>query len=290
MKTYTGLSAALAGLLMVSGVACDDDDDLPKVDAGSSDSARGGAGGASGAGGGGAGGGGAGGAAADAPVEAGDGAAANLFQRLGGEAGIKTVITDFVVNRVLKDPKINGYFLNSTVDGGTLINCLVLQVGTLTGGPAGLSLRRLPRHEDVPRGDEDLDAGLQRSGRPPGGRADRGGRSHGRHQHHRGRRLPDGQRHRRGQDQQRAPSTSGWAASRPSTPSSTCSSAKVVADARINGFFGTANAARLKTCLVRQVCSIDGPCKYGKEVATASEPGWVAGQCLQGHEDQPHSA
>jgi truncated hemoglobin YjbI len=37
-------------------------------------------------------------------------------------------------------------------------------------------------------------------------------------------------------------------------------------DPRINGFFAGGDAARLQTCLVRMICSIDGPCKYGEEV------------------------
>ena len=42
-------------------------------------------------------------------------------------------------------------------------------------------------------------------------------------------------------------------------------------DPRISGFFAGGNAERLRTCLIRQVCSIDGPCKYGEEVD--GEPG-----------------
>ena len=55
-----------------------------------------------------------------------------LYTRLGGEPGIRTVVTDFV-NRVVKDPKINGYFLNASVSGARVIDCLVIQVGSLTG-------------------------------------------------------------------------------------------------------------------------------------------------------------
>ena len=57
-----------------------------------------------------------------------------LYQRLGAEPGIRAVITDFV-GRVVADPKINGYFLNSSVNGSRLVDCLVKQVGSATGGP-----------------------------------------------------------------------------------------------------------------------------------------------------------
>jgi hypothetical protein len=38
------------------------------------------------------------------------------------------------------------------------------------------------------------------------------------------------------------------------------------ADMRVNAFFGGVNANRLRTCLTRLMCSIQGPCKYGQEV------------------------
>jgi len=44
---------------------------------------------------------------------------------------------------------------------------------------------------------------------------------------------------------------------------------RVVGDMEINGFFTATDAARLSTCLVRQVCAIDGPCKYGEGVEAA---------------------
>ncbi len=211
---------------------------------------------------------------ASAPVDmaAGDVAAPNLYQRLGGEPGIRTVITDFVVNRVLNDAKINGYFLNASVSGTKLIDCLVLQVGSLTGGPqvypsngcrdmksshAGLKISMndfndLAGHlvaalvaAKVPQSDIDIIVGavapmskdIVEDANNTGTVYQRLGRKPG----------------------------IGVAIDN--------FIGRVVKDARINGFFAAANAARLKTCLVRQVCSIDGPCAYGKEVAHPSEPG-----------------
>ncbi len=60
--------------------------------------------------------------------------ASTLYDRLGKEAGIGTVMDDFIV-RVVGDAKINGYFLNNSVQGSRLKTCLVKQVGALTGGP-----------------------------------------------------------------------------------------------------------------------------------------------------------
>ena len=277
MSTFTGrggagrLSASMMGLVLVAslGGACDDDDDVTRVDAGSADSGRGGGGGSAGAGG--AGGGtagtsGAGGSSADGPVETGGGA--NLFQRLGGEAGIRTVITDFVVNRVLKDPKINGYFLNSTVDGGKLINCLVLQVGTLAGGPTP----QFTYPSNGCRNMKESHAGLKISMQDFNDLAG-----------HLVAALSAATVAQADIDTiVAAVSPMATDIVEDKTNTGTVYQrvgrkpaiqtvidmfvAKVVADARINGFFASANATRLKTCLVRQVCSIDGPCKYGKEV------------------------
>ena len=58
----------------------------------------------------------------------------NLCTRLGGagDGGIKDLVTAFV-GGVLLDEKINGYFLNSDVDGGALGACVVKQLGELAG-------------------------------------------------------------------------------------------------------------------------------------------------------------
>lgn len=208
----------------------------------------------------------------DAPPSS-DAPTLSLYQRLGSESGITTVITDFVVNRVLKDPKINGYFLNSGVNGSKVVNCLVLQVGALTGGPqiypsagcrdmksshAGLGISMqdfndLAGHlvaalQAVSVSQTDIDIIV--SALVPMADDIVEDKTNNATVYHRVGRKP--------------------------AIESVIDAfiAKVVADTRINGFFGTTNAARLKTCLVRQVCSIDGPCKYGQEVD--GEPGVAA--------------
>jgi hemoglobin len=55
-----------------------------------------------------------------------------LYRRLGGADGIRTVMTDFA-NRAVADPAINAYFLNEGVQAARIIECLVLQVSSLTG-------------------------------------------------------------------------------------------------------------------------------------------------------------
>jgi len=57
----------------------------------------------------------------------------NLCSRLGGaDAGIPELVTNFL-GKVLVNDKINGYFLNSDVDGGALGVCVVKQLGALAG-------------------------------------------------------------------------------------------------------------------------------------------------------------
>jgi truncated hemoglobin YjbI len=216
-------------------------------------------------------------AATDAPdgaatVDAGPDAVSTLYTRLGSQTGIRAVMTDFVVNRVLNDPKINGYFLNSGVDGARLINCLTLQVGNLAGGP-----------EVYPSaGCRDMKTT------------------------HLGMKISMQDFSDLANHLVAALTTAGVSATDVNTIVAAVTPlandivedrtnngtvyqrilrkpaintlidkviVRVVADARVNGFFAGANAPRLKTCLVRQVCGIDGPCKYGQEVTHASEPG-----------------
>jgi hemoglobin len=57
-----------------------------------------------------------------------------LYHRLGRKPGIQAAIDAFIA-RVVADDKINGYFLNNTLDATNLDYCLVEQVGALAGGP-----------------------------------------------------------------------------------------------------------------------------------------------------------
>ena len=198
-----------------------------------------------------------------------------LYQRLGGESGINTVIGAFI-GRVAGDNKINGYFFNSSVSLAKLQSCLVLQIGSLTGGPnaypgssgcrdmktahAGLGISM----QDFTDLAGHLVAALQAAGVAqadvdtivaavtPTATDIVEDASNNKTVYQRLGRKP---------------------------AIKTVIDAfvgKVAANPKIMGFFGATNIDRLKTCLVRQVCSIDGPCNYGEEIGATTgefEPG-----------------
>src|SRR5688572_18743191 len=204
-----------------------------------------------------------------------------LYARLGGEPGIRTVINDFV-GRIVADPKVNGYFLNKSVDGARLIECLVKQVGNATGGPqaypdpaagcrdmksshVGLGISKLDFDDvvghlvvaltgaGVSTGDIDAITGVL------------------------GPLAPDivedpGNNKTVYQRVGRKPAIATVI---------DAFVARVAGDARVNGFFAgipgdPLRLSRLKTCLVRQVASIDGPVTYGAEVTSTADPGPTA--------------
>lgn len=208
-----------------------------------------------------------------------DSRSSTLYERLGEEAGIRAVVTDFV-GRVVADPRINGYFLNANVDGARLIDCLVRQVGNATGGP-----QTYPDPPGTPRGCRDmasshaglgisqrdfddlvghLVAALMAAGVSEADIATIAGVL--------GPMASDIVEDPMNNETvyQRVGRKPGIAAVVDAFI------ARVVADSRINGFFGRVDAPRLRTCLIRQVCGIDGPCEYGQEVGAtvgAVEPG-----------------
>jgi truncated hemoglobin YjbI len=186
----------------------------------------------------------------------------SLYARLGENAGIKKAVEGFV-NRVIGDPKINGYFLNKQVDGANLIACLVKQLGEATGGPekydckdmktthAGMGISKADFDDlaghlvaeltdlGVAKADIDTIVGVL---------------------------AP------MAADIVEDPTNDKTIYQRigrkPAVQTViTNFAAKVVADATLNGFFATTDLDRLGTCLVRQVCeATGGPCKYGFEV------------------------
>ena len=177
------------------------------------------------------------------------------------------MIVDFV-GRVVADPKINGYFLNSTVDGTRLTDCLVKQVANATGGPQAYDCRTMrASHQGLKISKQDFDdlvghlvAALTAKSVTT---ADIN--------------IIAGVLTPMAADIVEDTTNNGTVYQRVGRKPAVVTVintfvGKVAADTRINGFFTTTDIARLKTCLVRQVCSIDGPCKYGKEVDTA-EPG-----------------
>ena len=198
-----------------------------------------------------------------------------LYELLGEAAGIETVIVDFV-GRVVGDNKINGYFLNSSVDGGKLVTCLVKQVSAATGstthsypGPGD------PADEDGCRNMVAAHAGM-------------GVSTHDFNDlvAHLVDALVDA-----GVAQDHIDTITGVLAPMAADIVEDVDSddtvyqrvgrkpaietvvggllTDVLADASLVGFFGATDAARLDLCLVRQVCGIDGPCIYGAGVEDA---------------------
>lgn len=194
----------------------------------------------------------------------------SLYDRLGGNAGITTVVGDFV-GRVVGDPKINGYFMNNTVDGKHLTDCLVKQLGEATGGPEKYDCKDMKSvHEGMGISKADFDdlvghlvAALQAA---KVAQADIDTIA--------GVLLP------MEKDIVENPMNNENIYQRLGRKPAVMTVIdnfikRVTMDAEINGFFGTANVDRLKTCLVRQVCgATGGPCMYGKEVD--GEPGVAA--------------
>lgn len=191
-----------------------------------------------------------------------------LYRKLGAEAGIRSVIDDFL-ERVTADPKINGYFLNSSVDAKHLGDCLVAQVAHVTGGPekyacksmkevhAGLGISKQDFDDLVGHlsgalvtakvAQADIDEVLAVLG--PMSKDIVEDATNDQDVYQRVGRKPAIQQVVKDFH------------------------ARVMADARINAFFSKADASRLATCLVRQVCgATGGPCKYGEEIPDA-EPG-----------------
>lgn len=205
-------------------------------------------------------------------------ASPTMYDRLGQEAGITVVINDFV-GRVVADTKINGYFLNSSVDGTRLTNCLVKFVGNISGGP-----QVYPDPTGTVNGCRDMKASHAGMGVSTADYNDLAGHFVGALQS-----ASVGQSdidtlvaaltdptfvgdivEDAGNNQtiyQRV-------GRKPAIESViTDFVGRVVGDAKINGYFlnSTVDAERLSLCLVRQVCSLDGPCNYGEEVEDAAE-------------------
>jgi truncated hemoglobin YjbI len=209
---------------------------------------------------------------ADDMAESESGGEPALYDRLGGEEGIRTVVTN-AVTAVLADPAINGYFLNAAVDGGRLIDCLVLQLGAATGGPqtypSGDCRDMVAAHQGLGISAQDFTdlAGHFQTALTDAGVAE-----------------PDvmtimgalaGMQEQIVEDPTNDATVYQRVGRKPAIQAVVGAFIGIVVeDAEINGFFGAVDADRLTTCLVRQVCSIDGPCAYGAEVD--GEPGVAA--------------
>lgn len=67
----------------------------------------------------------------------------SLYVRLGEEEGIRHLLTGFLSSHVLPDPRVNAYFHNASVDLDSLLDCLVDQVGEASGGPQTYDCRSM---------------------------------------------------------------------------------------------------------------------------------------------------
>ena len=221
-----------------------------------------------------------------------------LFDRLGGQAGVQGVIDDFLA-RVLDNPKINGYFLNEGANYDRLGLCLVMQVSAAAGAP-GVTY---PQGNDPADADgcrnmkeshtgmgvsqqdfddlaSDLVASMTAKGVAP---ADRTAVVN----------AIAPLSTEIVEDADNSATVYQRVGRRPAIETVIDGFVtKVVANVEINGFFAGADAAavaRLKVCLVRQVCGIDGPCVYGDELANSYEAGVAEDkQCrgmLESHQD-----
>lgn len=193
--------------------------------------------------------------------------AETMYDRLGGEPGIRAVIEDFVA-KLGADDKVNGYFLNRSVDLDHVTRCFVLQLDELAGGPqdypgdsgcrsmadahAGLGISQLDFDDVMTH----LLSSLEEADVTADDRATISAAL-----------LP------MADDIVEDPDSDATVYQRVGRKPAIATvvtnfESRVAADSRVNGFFaGIQDFTRIHACLTRQVCSIDGPCKYGEEVA-----------------------
>ncbi len=183
------------------------------------------------------------------------------------------MIADFVA-RVVADPKINGFFLNSSLKADRLGTCLVRQVCGATGGPCKYGEEVAPElFDNTPC--KAMLATHEGMGISQNDFADLAG--------HLVAALQAADVAQADIDTVVAV-ISPLAADIVEDPSNNATiyqrigrkpgvsmvigdfAGRVLADPSINGFFSATNANRLGTCLIRQVCgATGGPCVYGME-------------------------
>jgi truncated hemoglobin YjbI len=206
---------------------------------------------------------------------------ASVYQRVGRKPAIDAVVDGFL-GRVVLDSKINGYFLNDSLDDARLAICLKRQFCGLAGGPCVYGDERID--PDQPAAEEfdtacrsmlDTHAGLGISQQDYDDLL-----AH----------LVEAAAARDISPDDLAPLAAALTAPEfvsdvvedPSNDGSIYQEIgrkpgldavvsdfleRVLADPQINGFFSEADSARLGTCLVRQLCeATGGPCRYGEGV------------------------
>lgn len=206
-----------------------------------------------------------------------EGTSDTLYKRLGEEAGIRGAVKIFL-GKVIGDAKINGYFLHTALQAQRLEDCLVKQIAQAAGGPqkydckdmksahAGMGISKqdftdLVGHlvdtlktAKVAQADIDTIAGVL-------GPMEKD--------------IVEDATNDKTIYQRvgRKPGIIGVI---------TDFVGRVVADSKINAFFAKADAVRLGTCLVRQVCgATGGPCQYGKEFTTNPTGGALDDKTLE---------
>ena len=260
---------ACAGLTVaLGGCSCDDENQTPAADSGERDTGTDanpdlGNNGAP--------------DAADDADDAGNNGQMTDYERLGGREGVIRLVADFA-GRLLEDPKINGYFLNGATDIDRVVECLVLQVTVVTGGPGeypdgeGRCRSMADAHRGLGISQQDYDDLL--------GHLVAAGKDQD---------VPDDLLDTLGalftadefvadivEDASSDGSIYQRAGRKPALDALIDSFlGRVVLDAKINGYFlnDSLDNARLATCLKRQACQISGgPCKYGDERIDPDQP------------------
>jgi hemoglobin len=200
-----------------------------------------------------------------------------IYDRLGQEEGIRDAVTDIVVDRIAPDTKINAYFFNSGVDVGIVIDCLTLQLSSLTGGPQvypGPDCRDMvTSHEGLGISDADF---MDLATHVVDELAERQvaqedidvivGALTGMYD-----------------DIVEDPDNNATVYQRvgrfPGIQGAVSEFYSIITtDPAVMAFFSGLDIARLEACLSRLVCSIDGPCDYGQE-AVGLDPLFPADAC-----------
>jgi len=208
-----------------------------------------------------------------------------IYDRLGQEQGIREAVIDMVVDRIAADAKINAYFLNDGVDVSIVIKCLTLQLSALTGGPQeypGDDCRdMLESHEGLGISDADF---MDLAGHVVDELVERGVAQ------------ADidvmveaflGMYDDIVEDRDDNATVYQRVGRKPGIQAAVTDFYTIITtNPAIMGFFVDTDQTRLEACLTRQLCSIDGPCDYGKE-AIALDPSYGSTPCqdmLTSHE------
>ncbi len=214
-----------------------------------------------------------------------DGSGETIYDRLGQEDGIRAAVESLVVNRIAPDPRINAYFLNDSVDVGIVINCLTVQLSSLTGGPQEYptpDCRDMKEsHEGLGISDADFvdlanhvvdelsERGVAQADIDVIAEALTG----------------------MYEDIVEDPNDDATVYQRVGRLAGIEAAvaefyALVSTNPAISGFFTGGDQARFEACLARQLCAIDGPCDYGAE-ALGLDPRYSGSFCrdmLSSHE------